>query len=278
MHLTPSGIPAGEMTVVEVIAGEGVKVGERINVDFNLHRAVRPIDQKLPVVMEWLLFISIRDVNGLPIRYSVVHSGIRCRTDDGRILLPRQIVNPGDYLLCERYPNEFPATWQGTLDQVRGDFVQVKRLRQIRRQNDDTRRNRELLAWIEKHRPEFGGVSSSLSTGPHGWGDLEYKLFEEIATSADLDTAWEAATLSQAIDRDVRRRAFQPIVSVAPVLYSSSAFTSPEGRAFLLNVCPDPICQRATVCLRWKHYATVFHGPTHSGPTVNSGRPMSFGR
>lgn len=185
-RLNEAGIPTGELTVVEVVAGEGVVAGETIDVaGFGKYVSFWP-PRDAEEITDWLFFLHGRIVNGVAVNLGVMQSGIWCRTKDGKIHLS------SDRVLRARSATEFPMTWQGILNQVKRDYVQVKQLRKIRQLKHVAQRNHSLLAWIEKNRSEFGGPASMWSGHPHGWAELEFKLFQEIGDSAELDTVWKA--------------------------------------------------------------------------------------
>jgi hypothetical protein len=215
--------------VVELLKGNGLQKGD----DFDLVD-LAPHDPRLPAsdvqpagrirgkgqpelcrVSQALLFLRPRKGNADKPQFTPVLSGRRFLTTEGKLLVPRQPMNPGGYVLTL----EPDCDWTALLRQTRADVAAVERVLSLQKLSDPHRRNRRLLEWVEQHRHEFGSERPD-----QGWGDLETDVFDWILASGIAEDCWSAVRLYAELNHG----------AVPPV--KGPAFGSRDGREFLLRI------------------------------------------
>lgn len=215
--------------VVQQLKGTGLKKGD----DFHLVD-LAPLDPRLPPsdvqpagrirgkappelcrVSQALLFLGPRKGNTDRPQFTPVFSGLRLLTTEGKLLVPRQPINPGGYVLTL----EPDCDWTALLRQTRADVAAVERVLSLKYLSEPHRRNRRLLEWVEQHRHEFGSEHPD-----QGWGSLETDVFDWIQASGITEDCWSAVRLYAELNHG----------TVPPV--KGPAFGSREGREFLLRI------------------------------------------
>jgi hypothetical protein len=229
----------GRFRVTELIKGAAPRRGAEIEVQ-DLDRYVHP--GELP---DWggvdasLLFLKTGGNGSL----ELVESGLRLHTRDRKVWWPIQPVNPGGYQMVVTKG----ASWDATIASVRYDAAEVTHLRRACELADAARRDRYLLDWIERHRNEFsdgrdiGWLRTSPSVANHGpeepdvsdlyslgWGELQLLPFTRIMQSCVPADCWQAVNLYAELNQGSLPSA------------AAAAFSSKEGRAWLLAVARDP--------------------------------------
>jgi hypothetical protein len=237
----------------EVLKGRRIVVGQTITV---AHLSYYHLDDpplgprnkkgRPPQCVRALLFLNPkrtgRAQRAVAGQFELYTSGIRLLTDDAKVLLPTQFINPGDYYFVVAGNTE----WPGLLKQVRADIKAVAAVFALRDIADAAERNRALFAWIEGHRKEFTGTSfaGNIQAPEQGWGSLEYHLFEWIVDGGRPDDAWRAVK----VWRKVAKHPF----GIGPI-GKPDAFASTAGRRILFRVALDeaePIEDRQSAVYR----------------------------
>lgn len=185
----------------EVLKGGRIDVGQTITVsDLSYYHLDDPPlgprnnKRRPPRCVRALLFLNPkrtgREQHAVAGQFELCTSGIRLLTDDAKVLLPKQFINPGDYYFVVSSNTE----WPGLLKKVRADAKSVAAVFALRDIADAAERNRSLFAWIEVHRKEFTGTyfAGNIQAPEHGWGSLEYHVFEWVIDGGRPDDAWRA--------------------------------------------------------------------------------------
>jgi hypothetical protein len=203
--------------VTEVLKGDGLRIGESIALDELAPHDLQVYEENLPPghkprqrrIVEALLFLGPRP------RLRPVLSGLRFLADDGMVLVPQQLRNPGDYVMAVRRD----VDWDGLVAKVRVDCAAVRTLEERKSLAVLAVRNRALLDWVQMHRRDFGG--------PDGWGELEQEVFAWVLDSGRPADAWAAARLYAELHDGIA------------VPLRTPAFANRAGRALLLGVALD---------------------------------------
>jgi hypothetical protein len=203
--------------VVEVLKGDGLRAGDSVTLDDLGPHDLQVYEENLPPgqkprqrrVVEALLFLGPRP------RWRPVLSGLRFLADDGVVLVPRQLRNPGGYFMAARRD----VDWDGLAASVRADCAAVRSLAERKSLAVPSLRNKALLDWVEQHRRDFGG--------PDGWGDVEQEVFAWILAAGRPADSWAAARL------------YAELHDGGVVPLHAPAFASRPGRALLLGVALD---------------------------------------
>ena len=231
-----------KFVVRDVLRSGRVKTGDSIAIrdmdyykfDPPFGRPAKPNEdaETRPRCKQALLFLSDpqsrRNEPADPSSFVLTISGVRYLTDKGKVLSPRQQMNPGPYFFVEQSGDD----WAKLLDRTRLDCEAIAAVRGLREIADPAERNRTLFDWIEKHGPEFTGTYFNGVDDPYGgWGSLENDVFVWILDSCRLDDALEAIKMSRSINK---RPWFQWPSGNTPT------FASIEGRKLLLRIAADP--------------------------------------
>lgn len=161
-----------------------------------------------------------------PSTFELAASGVRYLTEQGKVMLPVQQLNPGPYFFAEQKGLE----WKSLLDQIKLDVVAIADVRRLKKIEDPAERNRAILDWIEKHKDEFGGSYFSGARDTYtGWGSLEHDVFVWIFDSCRLDDVMRAIKMWREIDK----KGFGWPTGEVPT------FASTEGRKLLLRIAAD---------------------------------------
>lgn len=161
-----------------------------------------------------------------PSSFNLTASGVRYLTEQGKVMLPVQQINPGPYFFVEQKG----ADWKSLLDQIKADCDAIAAVRRLKEIEDPADRNLAIFDWIEKHKGEFGGSYFDGVRDTHtGWGSLEHDVFVWILDSCRLDDAMRAIKTWRAIDKN----GFGWPTGEVPT------FASAEGRKLLLRIAAD---------------------------------------
>jgi hypothetical protein len=207
--------------VLEVLRGTGLRVGDTLAFDdlaphdLQIHEENLPPGQKprLRRIAQALLFLAPPDDKGPQRRWRPALSGLRFWTEDGLVLVPEQLRNPGPYFMTVR-PE---ADWDALVRQSRQDCLEFGRLMTLKGEGRPGPRCRALLGWVERHRAEFGSATN-------GWGHLEQDVFQWVLAAGGAEECWEAVRLYAELNRG------------AALPLRTPAFARSGGRERLLGV------------------------------------------
>ena len=231
-----------KFVVRQVVQSRRLKTGDSIAIrDMDYYKFGPPFGRPAkrnedaetrPRCKQALLFLSDpqsrRNEPADPSSFVLTISGVRYLTDKGKVLSPRQQMNPGPYFFVEQPGEE----WAKLLDRTKVDCEAIAAVRSLREIAAPAERNRALFDWIEKHGPEFTGTYFNGVDDPYGgWGSLENDVFVWILDSCRLDDALQAIKMSRSINK---RPWFQWPGGNTPT------FASVEGRKLLLRIAADP--------------------------------------
>ena len=229
-----------KFVVREVVRSERLKAGDAIAIkDMSYYRFGNLFgrrgdhakdEETAPRCKQALLFLDeprpTRDEPRDPSRFDLTISGVRYLTEQGKVMLPVQQLNPGPYFFAEQKGLE----WKSLLDQIKLDVVAIADVRRLKEIKDPAERNDAILDWIEKHKDEFGGSYFNGARDTYtGWGSLEHDVFVWILDSCRLDDAMRAIKAWRAIDK----KGFGWPTGEVPT------FASTEGRKLLLRIAAD---------------------------------------
>ncbi len=220
--------------VDRVLKGSRTKPGETITVRrMDLYHVGEPQwgkdkPAKPPQVVEALLFLArTNQSNGNNDTFALEISGIRCRTADGKVLCPRQWMNPGNYYLSPEKP-ETNVKWDQLIAQVTKDIPIIDKVLSLRKIKDPAKRNQAIFKWIDEHHGEF--TNSPWDRANPGWGSLERRVFCWILETCRAEDGWKALKL-------YRQIAQYPGYGPGG---NEPTFEFPGGRRLLLAVATDP--------------------------------------
>ena len=187
-------------------------------------------EKAAPRCKQALLFLAepqaTREAPRDPNSFDLTVSGVRFLTEQGKVMLPVQQINPGPYFFVEQKGGD----WKLLLDRIKLDCEAIEAVRRLKEIEDPAERNRAIFEWIEKHKDEFGGSYFSGANDLYtGWGSLEYDVFVWILDSCRLDDAMRAIKTCRAIDK----KGFGWPKGEVPT------FASTEGRKLLLRIAAD---------------------------------------
>jgi hypothetical protein len=151
----------------------------------------------------------------------LVPSGLRFVTIDQRVLVPSE--GQGRELKMVVAPS---GDWSSLLVRVKTDVASLEQLDHARRLARPSARARSLLAWVERHRRQFGAdLRPREEKGPAGgWGRLEREVFEWALACGSPAECWSAVKLYAELNR-----------GTAPPLPAGCSLTTAAGRALLLE-------------------------------------------
>ncbi len=231
-----------KFVVREALRSRRVKAGDSVAIrDMDYYEFGRPFgrptdatdrQEPAPRCKQALLFLRdpqpSRNAPADPDGFALTPSGVRYWTDKGKVLAPRQYMNPGSYFFVEQ-PGE---DWAKLLDRTRDACEAIVAVRRLKEIADPAERNRALFDWIEKHEQEFTGTYfNGVGDFYGGWGSLEHDVFVWILDSCRLDDALQAIKKWRSISK---RQWFQWPSGDIPT------FASIEGRKLLLRIAADP--------------------------------------
>ena len=147
--------------------------------------------------------------------YGTVLSGIRALSDDGRLLVPTQFMNPGSQYLVPTKDQK----WVTMLAKVSDDLPKIASIRELEKIKDPSKRNQAVFEWVESHKDEFG--NGYFGDDTKGWASLEPKLFDWVMASCIAVDCWRALKLRQQFN--IGPQGFHP------------SFSSKAGRQLLLD-------------------------------------------
>jgi hypothetical protein len=212
--------------VLEVFRGQGLKPGDTPAIEPGMHDLdVYQDGMVLPEdrchVEQALLFLGPNCGTPEQPRFEPVPSGLRFWTREQTLLIPRQVRNPGRYVMVAAGE----ANWPGLVRQVRLDSAAVDQLQHARDLPPSRQRTRALLAWVERHRHDFGmAISPGRLDGTQGWGELETEVFRWVLESGEPAECWAAVRLYAELNRG----------AVPPL--PGPSFGSPEGQTLLRDI------------------------------------------
>jgi hypothetical protein len=166
-----------------------------------------------PSPVEALLYLSISAEK----RLQLVPSGLLLAMSDGAVLLPRQLDNPGGYVMA---PQE-DRMWANVVRDAKTAAAAINEVFQLKAVIGKERTPR-LLQWIERHRLEFGG--GFYDGDRTGWGSLETDVFDWICDQARPEECWAAVRLYAELNHGATLRLKGP------------TFDSTAGRNFLFEI------------------------------------------
>lgn len=169
----------------------------------------------LPRITKALLFLKSPAEGRVDEGYGTVLSGIRALSNDGVVLVPRQLMNPG---LQHLVPMK-DRGWEAMITQVTEDLPKIARILKLEKITDSAKRNQAVFKWIEGHKDEFGG--GYLDNQRKGWPHLETKLFDRVMESCIPEDCWRAIELGNKLD--------------AKPDGNFPSFCSPQGRKLLMT-------------------------------------------
>lgn len=205
--------------VTEVLRGKSVRRGDTIELnDLGLHEWTiiedAPLAGPTPkhTITDALLFLAAGAKKG---EFSPVMSGLRFLGEDGAVLVPRQVRNPGGYALAAHRD----VRWDEIVRAVRADGAALDRLDAARALARPAARNRAVLGWLKDHARELNSST--------GWGVLEEELIASVLDSGVPEDAWEAARIDAALNKGHLPQLREPV------------FGSVAGRRLLLSMARD---------------------------------------
>ncbi len=217
--------------VLTVLRGkERVKVGQRLAPVGLVEKDMTSFDEADPDtkkprprrIDQALLFLQPGEGS-----LTVLRTGFRLCTEDGRVLLPAAALGEAASSLPLHVADGI--TWAALLRRVRADVAAVDRLHMLRRLGRPAERTRGLLDWVEKRRTEFGRTESLRphDLKPGGWGRLGYQVFDWIFASDEPGSCWAAIKLYAELNGGEVPRLNVP------------AFSSARGREFLARTAEN---------------------------------------
>ncbi|MGE0192450.1 MAG: hypothetical protein AB7T63_10460 [Planctomycetota bacterium] len=220
--------------VIEILKGNGVAVGERLFIQGLWTYVVPklgPPEARRPAfdLTDGLLFLRRSwPASGEP-TYAPLMSGVRMRTQDGRVLRPIQEMSSAPYMLRVA---DGPA-WPDLLQWVRDDVQRIAGLRALFRIDLQPARNMLLLDWLERHADLVASTRLRLdhtqADRPGGFGRAPLDAAGLIIQSGPVDDAWAAI---RRLNHGVARL-WDWVDPDPPV------FRSAEGRSLLVGVARD---------------------------------------
>jgi hypothetical protein len=213
----------GHFRVREVFRGTALKPGDVFRVppqDLPRRDGETSSSPSKGGFVEILLFLKAAPDGAEPKAFLLVPSGVRCTSGEENVLVPRQLVNTGPYVMVARQD----VIWGDYRGRVREVAAEMDHLLILAARPAGERRTQALFDWVERHRNEFGG---GFFEGSCGWGTVEEKVFDWLLESDSRDDVWRTVRLYAALNRGALPRLPRPV------------FATPEGRAFLCDTAWD---------------------------------------
>jgi hypothetical protein len=212
--------------VLEVLKGNGVRAGDTLILGDLGRHDMQVYEEELPqgqkprkrTVVEALLFLNPDRGNAMPHHWQPLLSGLRFLAEDGCVLVPQQLRNPGSYVLAVHHDLD----WDLLVRELQADCAALRTLQAGKSLTRTGLRNRALLDWIRQHLTEFSNRG--------GWGELENDLFAWVLDGGSPEDAWEAVRLYA----EVRHGAVPPL--------RTAVFASLRSRALLAEVASSDQC------------------------------------
>jgi hypothetical protein len=229
--------PANPMrlTVLDVLRGRDVKVGQRVNLTGLVEAQIQSFDTPDPQtrkprprhIDQVLLFLT-HSKAAMKDAWAVLPAGFRLCSEDGRVLVPASVA-PGQNNKMGPPQVADKVTWTALVGRVRADLAAVEQLQAARKLGRPVERTRRLLDWLQKRRTEFGSTPSlpTNDLAPAGWGKLGFQVFDWIFESENHADCWSAVKLYASLNRGEAPRLSYPV------------YSSPAGRTFLMAIASD---------------------------------------